>query len=678
MKSRTGNNSISNINDKYTKKQLNNITNRIRSLEKDINLLKNKEIRFNKKPIDNNTSIIIDKNSKTMISNDSKLKSNNKNAISHKSFIKKYLFYNDNKSNMKFNTNNNSFSENKLKINTKKKYSKSQIYRKINNYHSLIHEKKNTLLNYNSHFNKRKYSKNNGCQDFSKISLTKNNKSNKNIFKIDYLNEQRNFYNRKIQSDFYEHDKIHHFMSVDKINTNLENNNKIINDLKDNNNRNEKTDMEHLDYEFEIRHLIKKKNLLKDKNKEINEKLEEIKNNNIKIENKIFQQQKNNKNILDGLIKFNKKFMIQNNGLENFETLTNRSISDDYSLKDIILNIMDIKFDYENNILFNNFIEGINELLNIPLLNNKNCNDNIFKKLTELIKINKNLEKINNKYQKIFRYNNKYLIYFKNLLKDLNLQNFEQFYEFVKNLFVKNVKEKERLEQIKKALINDSKPNTQKLMEEKENLKKKIFTEYSNSVNQSIMNNKNYYHKIKKSYINKENKLGFKPKKINNYIYSKRKYNEFNFNQKILNKTDKIDNFNQLVNKSINLNHACSNKHLIAQNNIENNYQILFEEDKKNEFIPLNFKSNNHIINNSVNNRNKEKLNNFIRKNYYKRINNCNDRYNKQNNSNKNEDDIFYLNDNEEEKINTFNKRPLAKTKNHSAFNIIFNNNNKK
>jgi hypothetical protein len=44
------------------------------------------------------------------------------------------------------------------------------------------------------------------------------------------------------------------------------------------------------------------------------------------------------------------------------------------------------------------------------------------------------------------------------------LKNYEEFYEFVQKLFVKNIKESERMKQIKKALINDSSPDNQKLI----------------------------------------------------------------------------------------------------------------------------------------------------------------------------------------------------------------------
>ena len=668
MKSKNGNNS-NNVNEKYNKKQINNISNRIRSLEKDINRLKNNDLLFNKKFIDNNRSIIIDKNNNTMISNNSKLITKRKYTISQKNCIKNYLFNNDNK---KINSNNHSFSEKKLLSNSKKKNSK--IYKKMNNYHSLIHEKKNNLLNYKSHFNKRKSLRDKTFKDFSKISLTKHINSNKNIFKIDYINEQNKFYNRKIQSEFNINDKIHHFMSVDKINTNFEKNNKIINDLKDNCNNNAINDMGQLEYEFEIRHLIKKKNILKEKNKEMIEKLKEIKNKNIINKNNIFKRLRNNQIILENLVIFNKNYRIHNlNRLENCETINNKSISDDYSLKNIILNIMDIKFDYENNILFNNFIEGINELLNIPLINNNNFNDNIIKKITELSNINKNLKRINNEYKIIFLENNKFLKNFKKLLSDLNIESFEQFYDFVQNIFIKNVAENERMNQIKKALINESKPNSQRLLEEKINLKKKIVTEYDHNAYQTnFNNNKNNYFKIRKTYINKENNPRINQTNNNNYIYSKRKNNENDFPKKILNKTEKVENF-----KSINLNHDYISKHLIDENYKENTYQMLLEEGKKNQFIPLNFmKNNNYIINVLDSNKNNEKINNFFERNYFNGIENLNERYNKKNNFIKNEDDDIIFLSNEEEKNNTHKRKCLSKTKNHSAYNIIFNNKN--
>ncbi len=678
MKSMTCNNSISNIKEKYSKKRLTNISNRIRSLEKDINNLKNKETLYDKKSIDNNISLIFDKNSNTMITNEPKLKPKSKYNISHKSFVKNYLFYNDNKSNIKYNTNNNSFSKKKHK-NKIKEYSKSQIYKKINNYNNLIHEKKHSLLNLKSHFHKRSNTKD-SYKDFSKISSSKNFEPNKKLYKIDYIKEQNNLYDIRIQPNFHEKNKTHHFMSVDKINTNIINNenNVIVNDLKDDIHINDNiNDMGKLEYEFEIRHLKKKRNLLKQTNKEIIEKLNEIKNKNNYLESNIVEEQKNNQNLMNNLVLLNKKFIIHNNqnGLESIESSSNGSTTNEFSLKNIILNIMDIKFDYENNILLNNFIEGINELLNMPFLNNNNYNDNILKKLKDLINCENDLEISNNKYKKLFKENNKYLIYFKNLLSNLNLYSYEELYKFVQDMFVKNIKENERMKQIKKALINDRNPDNQKVLKEKENLKRKIGNKYSHSVNQTIFNNnENNYYKLKKSYIDIINNPRIEQKKIDNYIYSKKKdinYN-INFPQNILNKTEKNINYNSSTKSSSNINLLNINRHSIDDSNLKNNYHLFLCENDKKYITGKNSNKKYKIY--LENNKNNENINTFMKPNYYNGINKYYNGYINQTNFIKNEDDIKYLNDEEEEKMGTnFNKKPLGQTKNHSAFNIIFN-----
>ena len=678
MKSMTCNNSISNIKEKYSKKRLTNISNRIRSLEKDINNLKNKETLYDKKSIDNNISLIFDKNSNTMITNEPKLKPKSKYNISHKSFVKNYLFYNDNKSNIKYNTNNNSFSKKKHK-NKIKEYSKSQIYKKINNYNNLIHEKKHSLLNLKSHFHKRSNTKD-SYKDFSKISSSKNFEPNKKLYKIDYIKEQNNLYDIRIQPNFHEKNKTHHYMSVDKINTNIINNenNVIVNDLKDDIHINDNiNDMGKLEYEFEIRHLKKKRNLLKQTNKEIIEKLNEIKNKNNYLESNIVEEQKNNQNLMNNLVLLNKKFIIHNNqnGLESIESSSNGSTTNEFSLKNIILNIMDIKFDYENNILLNDFIEGINELLNMPFLNNNNYNDNILKKLKDLINCENDLEISNNKYKKLFKENNKYLIYFKNLLSNLNLYSYEELYKFVQDMFVKNIKENERMKQIKKALINDRNPDNQKVLKEKENLKRKIGNKYSHSVNQTIFNNnENNYYKLKKSYIDIINNPRIEQKKIDNYIYSKKKdinYN-INFPQNILNKTEKNINYNSSTKSSSNINLLNINRHSIDDSNLKNNYHLFLCENDKKYITGKNSNKKYKIY--LENNKNNENINTFMMPNYYNGINNYYNGYINQTNFIKNEDDIKYLNDEEEEKMGTnFNKKPLGQTKNHSAFNIIFN-----
>lgn len=673
------NNSISNIKEKYSKKRLSNISNRIRSLEKDINILKNKETLYDKKSFDINTSLILDKNNNTMITNETKLKPNNKYNISHKNFFKNYMLYNDNKSNIKYNTNNNSFSNKKHKNNSLKESSKSQIYKKINNYNSLIHEKKNSLLNLKSYFHKRANTKE-SYKELSKISSTKNIAPKKKKYKIDYIKEQ-NLYERTIHPKLSEKKKSH-LLSVDKINSNFTNkdNTSIINDIKNEININKEIkDMGKLEYEFEIRHLKKKRNALKQKNKEIIEKLKEIKNKNNYIEDNIVEEEKKNQHLINNLIMINKNYILHNipNGLESIESSRNGSVTDEYSLKNIILNIMDIKFDYENNILTNNFIKGIKELLKIPMIN-KNFDDDILDKLKELIKCNNDLEISNNKYEKLFKENNKYLIYFKNLIRDLNLFSYEELYKYIQDTFVKNIKENERMKLIKKALINDSKPDRQILLKEKENIKRIINNKYSNSVNQTLFdNNDNNYYKIKNSYIDKVNNPRLEHPKKYNYLYSKKKDTFYNFYppQNLLNRTEKSNNnnnnCNSITNKGSYSNLLNINNHSIDDNNLQN--KLFFYQNDKNYISGKN--SQNKIYNfNLENTKNDGNINTLMRHKVNNGKTNYYNRYISQNNFFKNEDDINFE---EEEKIGnnnyTFNKRPLGQTKNHSAINIIYN-----
>ena len=118
MKKKTYSNSITDTKNKYSKKRINNISNRIRSLEKDINKIKNKESLktfADIKQIDKNFSLNNEKIDNTMTTSETKLfKENSKPNTSQKNFIKNFLFYGNNRLKVKYNTNNNSFSKKKL------------------------------------------------------------------------------------------------------------------------------------------------------------------------------------------------------------------------------------------------------------------------------------------------------------------------------------------------------------------------------------------------------------------------------------------------------------------------------------------------------------------------------------------------------------------------------------
>jgi hypothetical protein len=657
MKIMTSNNSKTNIKEKYSKKRYNNISNRIRSLEKDINKIKNKEGLHNRKILDNNISIIFDKNSNTIINDQTKNNPQSKNTINQKSFVKNSLFYNDNKPNKKYSTNNSSYSNKTNKY--KKDYCK--IYKKINKYNNAIHEKKNILLNMKSHFRKRANTKD-SFNKFTKLSLSKNFEQTNNLYKNNYITGEKNLYNIKLQSGIQSSKKTRHLISMDKINSNNESSENVKNCIYTNNNMN---DMANIEFEFELRHLKKKRNILKKTNEEMITKLEEIKNQNNIMKNNIVQEQKHNDNIMRNIILLNKNYSMnnKNNGLEYFDSVSNRSNSEELSFKHIILNIMDIKFEYEYNNLYNQLTEGLNELLNISIItNNSYYNDTILKELNDYINIQKTLNQSNDKYKYLIEENTKYLQYFSNLLKDLNLKNLDELRISIRNIFVKNIKEEERMKKIKHALIKETTLDKNQIKKEKENIKRKISNQYFNSVNQTFFNLKNDndndndddndYYKFQEKYINKNKKINNKT--MNNYDGNKKKVRNYIILQDSLNEKNEISN----------------KKCTLDQSNFKNEFQtLLFDNDRKNKFISLNQSNKKYgeIDFSEIN----DKKNNLIRNSCYNGNNNYYNRYSK-NNYMKNEDDYIYLNKNEESK-NENNFDTFGLPKNNSAFNIFFN-----
>ena len=670
MKKKTYSNSITDSKNKYSKKRINNISNRIRSLEKDINKIKNKESLktfANKKQIENNFSLNNEKIDNTMTTSETKLfKENSKPNSSQKNFIKNFLFYANNRLKVKYNTNNNSFSKKKVN-NSKKEISKNEIYKKISNYNSLIHEKKSILLNMNTNNNRRNTKDN--LKEISKMSLSKNVEPNKKFYK-------NNLYNIKIHPSFNNCSKVNRFLSVDEI---ILTDNDSKNESIDNKNRKSFNsnsnikDMGRLEYEFEIRHLKKRRNMLKKTNKEFEEKIDKMKKRNDIIENKIAEDQKYEK-IINNLVVLFKKYILQNsqNGFDSIDSSSYRSKNDEFSFKNIILNIMDIKYEFENNILFNKFKEGIDELLDNDLLTNDSLNDaNIYDKVNNLINIKNNLDNNNTKYKYLFEQNNKYIIYINNLLNGLDIPNLEELDIFIKDIFLNNIKENERMKQIKKALINDTSPN----VTEKDNSKSQNSNQYINSVthnvNVNINKNKNNvennYYKLKKMLIDKNNKQK-NQNKINYYMHNKR---IDDFPHKIFNRTEKNENLQNSINQTLNLN-SCLNKNKIYSNNNNSNYynrnffynSLLYKNYNKN--LPLYTFKNMKYKMNVENNKNNDMRNSFKRPYYYS---NMNSKINQKKIIN-DEDIKFFIDNNENKNDYINNQKAIAHAKTHSAYNI--------
>ena len=635
MKIMNLNNSIT--DEKESKKRLNYISSRIKNLEKDIFEIKNKEsvtsMKYQKKLPENKYINTI---------NESKLKSKYKYTNSSKDFNKTSSIINENKS-------NNSLSK------EKQKQFQNRFFKRMNNYNDIIHEKKNILLNINSQLNKR---------------FQRNNIYGKNTL-----------YNMKIKSSS-DNRKIRNFFSFDETfdknneikNTNyniiFNNNSHIDNDYNNINNKNreninlyKKNNMEKLEYEFEIRRLKREYDALKKENIKIKENIENVKNENTNLKNIIFKNEDQQK-ILNSLILLNKQYILNYNPNGSENEFSNKNGNDNYSIDNLILNIMDIKYYYENNLLMNEFIEGINKLLGtIPLSNNGNNDDtNLTKKINELIDIKNNLDNNNNKYKYFLEKNNNYFFYYKNLLNNLNLKNFTELEEFIKNLYIKNLKDNDNMQKIQNTLMNESSPGHKNKDKKSHYYSSNLIT---NNISKNIYNINNYT-KLQNYLSIKSNDSRLKQKNINNYIDNKRKKDL----EQYLSKTEKLDNLNQ--NNFGNLKNQDDSSNDYFQSFYNKNYTFLYNknssnnENKKSRKIKLNYLYNDKKVN----------------KNFYNGANNMYNKYkNKTENKNyliKNEDDDDIKYNNSIKKIikktytNTnLNKKLSNHSKNHSVF--IFN-----
>ncbi len=232
--------------------------------------------------------------------------------------------------------------------------------------------------------------------------------------------------------------------------------------------------------------------------------------------------------------------------------------------ENIALNIMDIKYFYENNKMIDSFIEGVNKLLKIQLLyqNNDYDNHNIFEKINELIDIKNNLENNINKYKYLLKENHKYYIYFISLLHKLNLNNIKELSDFIKQIYIKNINENNHMKKLQITLMDAvTSPSIRK-----EN-KRHLFTSnrLTNSFSQKIhVNNFSRIHSFLK---NKNSDSKLRQKSINNYLESRRK--PHNLTQKELFKTKQIDSMEK--SQIININNRNNNKIYNSFYKINNN-----------------------------------------------------------------------------------------------------------
>ena len=286
---------------------------------------------------------------------------------------------------------------------------------------------------------------------------------------------------------------------IDKENQNInqnfyENNNNIyLNSTKNTNN----VFINRLDQEFEIRCLKKKLKNLKNKNKSLIQQLDNLKEKNSTIKSETFREQNERKNIICSFIN------ICNDIFNNEDEVglgTNR-------FKNILLNLMDLKYKYENIFLENEFISNIGILFSLENIFNdnfydnkrNNSNNNIYHNIKDLIKLKTNYLNIIKKYKLLQIKNIKYFKYCSNLLEKLNLNDLDNLFNYLKTIKTINQKENRKINRMKKALFNNNNHNKRR------NINKSVDS-LANFKKYPINFNSNFDYSDLQKYFNEYNK----------------------------------------------------------------------------------------------------------------------------------------------------------------------------
>ena len=378
---------------------------------------------------------------------------------------------------------------------------------------------------FNSHSLKRKKNK---TKDFTNMkSFIDQINSSENLLNITNINRNENYFRNN-----------YGFGEINEENENGQKKKKIyINNLRYGNNLYNSN----YEKELEIRHLKNKLEKLKNKNISLNQKLGYIIEQNHIIENKTIKEQNKRKEIICSLIEIN-------NNIFNKNEYENES-----SFKNLIYNLMDLKYKYENAFLKNDFLSNIDTLFSLTNIFNEDkslkSSNNIFNVIQKLIQFKSNYIDNIKKYKILQISNQKYYNYILMLLKKLNLNDLNSLHDYLVLIKSSNDEEIKKINRMKNVLYADE--NNSIKRQKKINSSVDYLTT-SNRRNYSI--NFNYvdlqkyfikHNRNKKSYSNGRN-LTLKTEK-NNYLENNEEKGEI---QRINNESFKDD---KRFKKKINL-----------------------------------------------------------------------------------------------------------------------------
>ena len=173
----------------------------------------------------------------------------------------------------------------------------------------------------------------------------------------------------------------------------------------------------------------------------------------------------------------------------------------------------------------------------------------------------------------------------KNLLNNLNLKNFTELEEFIKNLFIKNLKDNDNMQKIQNTLMSESSPAHKSKDKNNRHYSSNLIT---NNISKNIYNINNFT-KLQNYLSVKSNDSRLKQKNVSNYIDNKRKKDL----EQYLSRTEKLDNQNQ--NNFFNLKNRDEGVNDYFQSIYNKNNTFIYNknsrnnENKKSRKIKLNY-----------------------------------------------------------------------------------------
>ena len=383
-----------------------------------------------------------------------------------------------------------------------------------------------------------------------------------------------------------------------------------------------------LNKDFEIRCLHRKLEKLKMKNNELKYNLEKKKKKNYLLKYNSKKEQNNINNIFYSLMNIYNTFF-QNKSNHNDNKL---------NFKNLLLDLMDLKYNYENITLINTFFQNLEQLIQLSFFFNNN--DDIYSNITYLVKKKNQLIKDIYESKKHKEENKNYSELYKILCEIFQANDLNTIFNHLKKIESDNENDIRKIIKMKNILFNienssSNRLNTNISMDKlRKNKRKNLNLNYSdlqkfyfyyNKINNGKKINKGNYTDRNKT-INARN-LILNLKNHDNYINLKKKVEK---NNKI--DIEKIKKFLNTSKNDIDRNFPKRNKEISKSFNYIN-FEDIKEENNKNERLrnrtnlttaSTNITQSNNMQNNInlKNNENNMNINEHIKINYNESINN--------------------------------------------------------